>query len=128
MMTYIYNDEDNSPMNEDPFDGYHNPTVYTSRSEMEADEKGLPFTEREDDERDCTHCIHFNGSDCTTWDCEFEPKNGCWNCLEYDGDRCHKDWNNNDESYYVPDRDDKEFDEICDDWVEHESEDWEDFT
>ena len=32
-MGYIYNDEDNAPMN-DPFSGYHNPTVYSSRDEM----------------------------------------------------------------------------------------------
>ena len=37
---YVYNDEDNYPMNEDPFDGYHNPTVYTSRAEMKYYESG----------------------------------------------------------------------------------------
>ena len=39
-MPYIYNDEDNAPMNEDPFTGYHNPTVYNSRAEMEAWDSG----------------------------------------------------------------------------------------
>ena len=37
---YIYNDEDNYPMNDDPFCGPHNPTVYTSREEMEYVESG----------------------------------------------------------------------------------------
>ena len=39
-MPYIYNDEDNYPMTDDPFYGPHNPTVYTSRSEMEYVESG----------------------------------------------------------------------------------------
>ena len=38
-MPYIYNDEDNNSMN-DPFDGPHNPTVYSSRDEMEWYESG----------------------------------------------------------------------------------------
>jgi len=38
-MPYIYNDEDNSPMNDDAWDGPHNPTVYMSRTEMKAMEK-----------------------------------------------------------------------------------------
>ena len=42
-----------------------------------------------------------------------EPKKGCWCCMEYDGDRCHKDWNNNDDCYYIPWRDDKDPDSIC---------------
>ena len=42
-----------------------------------------------------------------------EPKKGCWCCMEYDGDRCHKEWNNNDDCYYIPCRDDKDPDDIC---------------
>lgn len=39
-MPYIYNDEDNAPMNDDAWAGYHNPTVYSSRDEMEYVESG----------------------------------------------------------------------------------------
>ena len=41
MPNYIYNDEDNYPMIEDPFD-IHNPTVYNSRAEAKAWEHGEP--------------------------------------------------------------------------------------
>lgn len=37
----------------------------------------------------------------------------CLYCTEYDGDRCHLRWNNNDECYYNPDLDDKESDDLC---------------
>ena len=37
----------------------------------------------------------------------------CYYCTEFDGDRCHKEWNNNDDCYYIPWRDDKEPDELC---------------
>ena len=40
MSGYIYNDEDNAPMNDDPFDGPHNPTVYNYREEMKYYESG----------------------------------------------------------------------------------------
>ena len=56
-----------------------------------------------------------------------KPENGCWNCFEYDGDRCHKCWNNNEEDYYLPDRDDKKPDEICDDWDGDPCANWNDF-
>lgn len=39
-MPYIYNDEDNVPMNDDAWAGPHNPTVYNSRDEMEYVESG----------------------------------------------------------------------------------------
>lgn len=92
MSAYIYNDEDNVPMSEDLFDQpprYHNVTTYTFEGEMRAADRGepLPFTD--------------------------PPEDGCWNCLEYDGNRCHKEWNNNDECYYVPERDDKEPTDRC---------------
>ena len=44
------------------------------------------------------------------------PEPCCGNCKEYDGSRCMKEWNNLDESYYFPDRDDKEPEDVCDDW------------
>ena len=44
----------------------------------------------------------------------------CGNCLHYFDDVCTKDWNNMDESYYIPDRDDKEPDDTCDDWEYNE--------
>lgn len=41
---YIYNDEDNYPMNDEMYDridrGGHNPTVYGSYAEMRAAERG----------------------------------------------------------------------------------------
>ena len=37
----------------------------------------------------------------------------CYYCTEYDGDRCHKEWNNNDDCYYIDWRDDKEPYELC---------------
>ena len=42
-MNYIYNDEDNAAMNDDPFSGPHNPTVYSSYEEMRAIESGEYF-------------------------------------------------------------------------------------
>ena len=97
---YIYNDEDNAPM-DDAFMGFHNPTVYGSRSEMLAVEAGEDLKEKHPD--------------------------GCWNCSNYDGDRCTKEWNNLDESYYIDWRDDKEPDEYCDDWSLEEGSIYEDF-
>ena len=40
----------------------------------------------------------------------------CGNCLEYDGDRCMLYWNNAEEEYYLPDRDDKDPYDCCDYW------------
>lgn len=44
------------------------------------------------------------------------PEPCCKYCERYDGDRCTKDWNNMDEDYYVPDRDDKDEYDCCDDY------------
>ncbi len=44
------------------------------------------------------------------------PVKHCGNCKEYDGNRCTKEWNNLDDCYYIPWRDDKEPDDCCDDW------------
>lgn len=42
----------------------------------------------------------------------------CRYCSEYDGDRCHIRWNNNDGDYYNPDLDDKDPEDLCEcyDW------------
>lgn len=99
-MNYVYTDEDNAPMND--FD-VHNPTVYTSVYEA--------------------RMIDRYG--------ELEPKgekeNGCWNCKEYDGSHCMKNWDNLDPSYYVPDRDDKEPDDCCDDYENDPDVSWKEF-
>ena len=103
-MSYIYNDEDNVPMNDDAFDrDGHNPTVYSSYSEMKAAEKALPFTD--------------------------PPENGCWNCMNFDfkHEACTMNWNNMDESYYNPDADDRKLTDYCDDWEEDPDAVWEDF-
>lgn len=52
------------------------------------------------------------------------PSPCCRYCAEYDGDRCHKEWNNNDESYYIPERDDQDPSNCCEqyEW----SGEWED--
>ena len=85
---YIYNDEDNAPMADDPFD-IHNPTVYLCRAEMKAAD--LPEKEK--------------------------PEDGCWNCINFDWKReaCTLNWNNMDESYYNPDCDDRDPTDYCDD-------------
>lgn len=103
-MSYIYNDEDNAPMQDDAWAGPHNPTVYGSRQEMRAAEsRQLPFEDR-------------------------LPADGCWNCYEYDGTRCHRRWNNNDPEYYDPDLDDKEPTDYCDSYTKDDSVRWEDFV
>ena len=94
MMAYLYDDEDNVPMNDEHFDPIepdgHNPTVYKSYVEMKAEEQALPFTD--------------------------PPENGCWNCLHFDWkhEACTLNWNNYDESYYNPNTDDRELTDICD--------------
>ena len=86
---YVYNDEDNYPMNDD-FD-FHNPTVYLSMAQMKAEES-LPFTDQ-------------------------KPDDGCWNCLHFDWNHeaCSIGWNNIDESYYNQDCDDRDLTDYCDD-------------
>lgn len=99
-MPYIYNDEDNNPMNDD-FLGMHNPTVYLTRAEMKAAES-LPFTD--------------------------PVENGCWNCMHFDYKReaCTLGWNNLDESYYNPDTDDRELTDYCEDHEVNPDACWED--
>ena len=99
MPNYIYSDEDNEPMYRslmEDEDG-HNPTVYTSHAEMKAVEAVLPFTDPPE-----------------------SPKDGCWNCFNFDWKReaCTAGWNNMDESYYNPDVDDRKLTDFCDAWEE----------
>lgn len=94
MPNYIYDNEDNYPMIEDPFDT-HNPTVYNSLAEARAWEHGEPEPEQ-------------------------KPDNGCWNCMNFDWkhEACTLNWNNLDESYYNRDCDNRELTDHCDDWEE----------
>ena len=54
--------------------------------------------------------------DATEEEAEKKITHCCGNCIEYDGDRCTLYWNNLDESYYLPDRDDKDPYDCCDYW------------
>ena len=104
MSQYIYNDEDNAPMDEQNFDrDGHNPTVYTSYAEMKAEEKALPFDD--------------------------PPENGCWNCMNFNvfHEACTLRWNNLDESYYNPDIDDRDPMDRCDEWEKDPDAVWEDW-
>ena len=40
---------------------------------------------------------------------------------------CSREWNNNEPEYYVPDRDNREPDDCCDDWEEDKNAVWEDW-
>lgn len=106
-MDYVYNDEDNAPMIDDPYDGPHNPTVYLSRAEERYYESGQY---RIDEER-------------KNW----KPDDGCWNCMHFDWNHeaCTLNWNNMDESYYNPDMDDRKLDDYCDDHETDPDADWE---
>ena len=89
-MAYVYNDEDNAPMND--FDD-HNPTAYTGVYESRMmDKYGEPEPQG-------------------------KPADGCWNCRNYDWTReaCTKNWNNFDDCYYSPDLDDHDPTSCCED-------------
>ena len=81
----------------------HNPTVYTSYSEMKAVEQGIPFND--------------------------PPEDGCWNCLLYDvkKEACSKEWNNADESYYIPGVHDRMPTDYCGDHELDKDAVWEDW-
>lgn len=102
-MVYIYNDEDNVPMNDDQV---LDVTTYSSKEEMKADERGeaLPFTD--------------------------PPEDGCWNCFNFDWTReaCTIRWNNLDESYYNPDLDAREATDCCEYHDKDKSVKWEDWA
>ena len=103
-MLHAYDDEDNVPMNEDAFDGFHNPTVYLDRAEMKAAES-IPFSDPPE-----------------------PPSDGCWNCMNFDWkhEACTTRWNNMDESYYNPDIDDRQLTDWCEDHEEDKDVKWED--
>jgi len=104
MMAYVYEDEDNVPMNDDvmPEDPWLKYTTYSCKEEYEADIRGeVPFTD--------------------------PPDNGCWNCLHYNGDFCTLLWNNLDEAYKVEWRDAKDPDDHCDEWELDKDAIWEDY-
>ena len=85
----------------------HNPTVYLDAAEERYYESGQ--CERDMEAKEARN----------------EP--GCWNCFCYDGDHCTKDWNNLDPCYYLPDRDDKEPTDWCEDHDKDDSIKWEEF-
>lgn len=95
-MPYIYNDEDNNPMNDDAFDrDGHNPTVYQNAYEARMYDKHSEPAQK-------------------------KPDNGCWNCINFDWkhEACTIRWNNLDESYYNPDTDNRQLTDWCGDWEE----------
>ena len=47
----------------------------------------------------------------------FDPDPACEYCEHYDGRFCTLLWNNMDESYCIPDRDEREPDDSCDDYA-----------
>lgn len=83
---YVYDDEDNYPLDSNG----HNPTVYPDRYTMKAWENGEPEQQK-------------------------KPDDGCWNCRNFDWKReaCTVNWNNLDESYYNPDLDDRDPFDFC---------------
>ena len=68
-MTYIFNDEDNAPMNDDAWDGPNSPTFKA--------ENPLPFTDPPVPPDGCWNCREYNGTFCTR----------LWNNL----DECYKE-------------------------------------
>lgn len=50
----------------------------------------------------------------------FEGLDGecCGNCSHFNGTYCTKEWNNMDSDYCIPDRDEHDEDDYCDDWEE----------
>ena len=92
-MPYIYNDEDNVPMNEDSMPGIKMDWKrYSDIIAEMAKEEPVPFSDPP------------------------LPERGCWNCTEYNSYACMIRWNNADESYYDPDLDDREPTDSCDEW------------
>ena len=106
MNEYLYDDEDNAPMNDDALheDPVLKYTTYSSKAEMKADERGeaLPFTD--------------------------PPEDGCWNCLNFDWkhEACTTNWNNLDESNYNPDCDDRKLTDYCEYHELDKDANWED--
>ena len=101
-MAYLYEDEDNAPMNEDAWQAAIHMTIDGQPQTVNREEP-LPFTDPP------------------------EHPDGCWNCFQYDGDRCMKNWNNADPDYYNPDTDDKEPTDWCDYHDRDPSAEWSEF-
>ena len=45
----------------------------------------------------------------------------CENCGHFDGDYCMKEWNNAEEDFKVPERDARQPEDYCSDYVEEEN-------
>ena len=89
MAGYVYDGETNEPMNAAAIET-HGPCIKDGRMIIVDHDDVLPFNE--------------------------PPRRCCWTCWEYDGNRCHLNWNNDDECYYVPERDNKKPSDVCDKW------------
>ena len=89
-MMYLYDNEDNVPMNEESWEHARALGSIAAR-EPTIEEEPVPFSDP-------------------------MPDKGCWNCFLYDSQHCMKEWNNLDPDYYVPDRDDKSPEDCCGDW------------
>lgn len=68
--------------------------------------------------------VCWNGSpDAEDYPQEAFTPHTCGSCRLFNGECCTKEWNNGDESYYIPDRDDRDPDnDTCDD-IDYEQ-DW----
>ena len=81
------------------------------------------------------YCTNFLGYRVIAWMRFPEPpkdepkgnRDGCWNCLLYNGDYCTRYWNNMDESYRIHDRDSRDPLDYCPHWEHDESAIWEQF-
>ena len=108
MFRGVYNDEDNAPLLDSVMEDVlielacRNGRYMPPSKAPKAKEEPLPFT---------------------------DPPNGCWNCMNYDWrhEACTTNWNNMDESYYVPEIDDRKPDDVCEYWELNEDAEWGDW-
>jgi hypothetical protein len=116
MMPYLYDDEDNAPMNEENF------VIKDIRPGLD----GKPYVAHQfkSIEEASKYYKSLKDPDVPFSDLH---DNGCWNCVQYDGDRCHYAWKHNDECYYNPETDDKDPDDWCPGWEIDENAIWEDY-
>ena len=103
---YVYDDEDNVPLNIEP----HKPVI----TGMRVNSKGEWVTVEQYDSISDAVKAWKNRKDP---DAPEEPANGCWNCRNFNWkhEACTLNWNNMDESYYNPDCDDRDLTDYCDD-------------
>jgi hypothetical protein len=115
-MPYLYDDEDNAPMNEEKFvikdirpglDGKR----YVAHQFKSIEEASKYYKSLKDPD------APFNDP----------PGNGCWNCLQFNGDYCTLLWKHMDESYKIEDRDARDPDDWCPSWEKDEQAIWEDY-